>query len=187
MPTQAAEILSLCPAIKNLVCWVQQEDRPELPPLIRALPPHRLSIEHGHFSNIVVPDSDAPTLFPDLTHLELIFWNVAEDGLQLTQRLVQDLRKLPRLTHLILSESVRRARIEPIISALPNLAVVVVATDMEEDLPDNLARVVVPTSSAEYKQDHWEIYHSEEDNLWVRAERIIAAREASTAAEESEV
>ncbi|KAJ7603108.1 hypothetical protein FB45DRAFT_1045916 [Roridomyces roridus] len=51
-------------------------------------------------------------------------------------------------------------------SRLPNLAVVVFVTDVEEDFPDSSSGVVVPVLWWDYQpEEAWEICHSEEDNI----------------------
>ncbi|KAJ7608815.1 hypothetical protein FB45DRAFT_1039483 [Roridomyces roridus] len=155
------------PALEQLVCWIDEGSKTELPRLIRGLSLQCSSVVHRAsallFCNIVA-GSVAPIILPSLTHLEFVVREVVEleDTRQFTQRLVQDLRRLPL--------------IDP--SNLDGRFLVVVV-DAEEGFPDGTG-VVVPMLTANNLQA-WDLLDSKDNNLWTRAERTIAARQATSA------
>ncbi|KAJ7608816.1 hypothetical protein FB45DRAFT_945989, partial [Roridomyces roridus] len=177
-PTQAVEIVSLCPAVEQLACWVRQNDSPQLPLLIRQLPLCCLSIERKHFANILAASALEYLPWINLTHLELVIWNKDEDELRFTQQLVQELRKLPRLTHIAFPICAQPVRVDLITSGLPNLAVVILIVATETEVSDEYSGGVVQISEESLPVE-WEVYHSEEGNIWARAERALAARQAA--------
>jgi hypothetical protein len=91
----ASKILSACPGVRILACWVNYWSAPELPLLISRLPLSRLKIELRHFLSIPL---DTSAWRSTLTHLDLTFWRHADDPPDLSC-----LGKLLRLTHVTLA------------------------------------------------------------------------------------
>ncbi|KAJ7603111.1 hypothetical protein FB45DRAFT_963172 [Roridomyces roridus] len=184
LSTQAVEIVSLCSAVQQLACWINHDETPQLLLLIRQLPLRRLSIEHEHFVNVLAASALASSPWTlNLTHLELVFWREANDGVRFTQQLVHDLCKLPRLTHVALSldfkDGVRQEHVDLITSGLPNLSVLIILVNADDDLAGNFSGGCVVEISEESMPDVSEVHHSEDNDLWARAERMIAARKAA--------
>ncbi|KAJ7606824.1 hypothetical protein FB45DRAFT_1021751 [Roridomyces roridus] len=155
------------------------------------LPLRRLSIEYKHFLRILAVSESEPRtrpFFPDLTHLELILWYDSYDRnwSEFMRQLVRDLSKLPQLTHMAfpfsVEEGMRTADIDLILSGLPNLTAIILLSDRQDcylsSEGSDWRRVV------EIIEDNpWELHHSENDHLWARVERIIAARQAGLTVE----
>ncbi|KAJ7290198.1 hypothetical protein C8J57DRAFT_1275396 [Mycena rebaudengoi] len=91
----AIRIVSACPGVQMLACWVNYRSAPDLPLLISRLPLSRLEIEFDHFLDISL---GACVWLSTLTHLDLTFWEHVSDPTMLSC-----LRRLPRLTHVTLT------------------------------------------------------------------------------------
>jgi len=106
---EASEIISLCPGVQRIACWIDHRGTTEATTAIpwsipiQTLALRRLSIELSHFLSLSV-SFPAAHLMSGLTHLELIYWDTHKEHYPAAL----DLAFLHNLTHLALrSDSAR--------------------------------------------------------------------------------
>lgn len=182
---QAAEILSACVGVTQLACWVNQRSSPELPLVVGRLAFLRhLSIEFRNFLNIMNRAS-SPTFFPELTHLDLIFW--APEHTEIPpdiHMLIESVGRLPRLTHLAVSFNIRNSQVSAdlVSSSLPNLTVVYISEDDDNNGSYFSSNLRVADIRRTTVPNEWEASNLGDNNIWIRAERILAEKRALIAA-----
>ncbi|KAJ7095448.1 hypothetical protein B0H15DRAFT_946839 [Mycena belliarum] len=173
---QACAILSVCTEVQLLACWVDYNDALELPPLVGRLPLRRLSVEFRHFLKIpLVPSA----WFSDLTHLDLVLWDYADD---LPQMDLSALSRLPRVTHVAMQAFRTGPEHAAVVCAsCPNLRVLVMITYQDHDdtdpTPDYLfdPRIVVQEGPSLITRD-WEAPYFDWPDMWSQAEDVLEER-----------
>ncbi|KAF7346381.1 hypothetical protein MSAN_01866000 [Mycena sanguinolenta] len=169
----ASRILSVCTNVQQLACWVVWEESLDLPQRLSSLPLKQLSIEVGHFLNILLSQS---ALFLNLTHLDLIWWPSSP-------HIPLKLGELQKLTHVCISGA-GRSGAESVCSSCASLQVLVVIPrwPTDENAEEEYAfdsRIVVAPSDITYGDpvEIWEdVVFRRPENMWAYAENVVLSR-----------
>ncbi|KAJ6539407.1 hypothetical protein B0H19DRAFT_1240149 [Mycena capillaripes] len=176
----ACGILSTCPQIESLACWVDYKNNTELPLLLCPLPLRRLSIEAKHFSTIPLIPS---TWLSGVTHLDLFTWRSfpASD--------LSKLESLPRLTHVALTiTKMGSEHVAVVRASCPRLQVLVLLKERNAPTPDfeNDHRIVVQDEPKDPDAD-WEAPYFGQPDMWSCAEAVVEQQMALSIGTESKL
>ncbi|KAF7336819.1 hypothetical protein MVEN_02117800 [Mycena venus] len=179
----ARDILSACPSVEALGCWVDKNDSSWRDPdsglflLISRLPLRRLSIEASLFSSI--PATLSSTWPSTLTHLDLF-----PLGKFPTSELSR-LAHLPRLTHVCLhtNRNVGVGHVAMVCSNSPQLQVLILLGGSiyppdSSDPHQHDSRIVVQDNWMKSfgPVEDWEASYLGLSDMWTRAEATVAQR-----------